>query len=117
VTAARREFTSYLRSVANSEANLDAAALIFGELIANAIMYGRDPITVSVDSRAPYALLIVEDGGLGFVREDLRPLDTTSTGGRGFAIATNLARSLHVERLPGRFRITAELPVKIRPDA
>ncbi len=114
VTAARREFTAHLRDVANGEANFDAAALIFGELIANAIKYGRDPITATVESSDRYALLVVEDGGAGFVSEQLQPPEPTATGGRGFAIATQLARSIAVERLGDRFRITVELPVKIK---
>jgi len=117
VTAARREFTAHLRTVANGEANFDAAALIFGELIANAIKYGQDPITAKLESNARYALLVVEDGGGGFVREQLRPPEPTATGGRGFAIATTLARSIVLEQLPDRFRITVELPVRIRSQA
>lgn len=117
VTAARREFTAHLRAVANGEANFDAAALIFGELIANAIKYGRDPIVAKVESNAAYAQLVIEDGGGGFVSDHLRPPEPTSTGGRGFAIATTLARSIQLEKLPGCFRITVELPVKIRRPA
>ncbi len=114
MTAARREFTAHLRTVANGEANFDAAALIFGELIANAIKYGRDPISAHVELSARYARLVVEDGGNGFLHEDLQPPEPTATGGRGFAIATTLARSIEIERLPDCFRITVELPVKLR---
>ena len=113
VTAARREFTAHLRRLSRSEANLEAAALIFGELIANAIKYGNDPITATLEHGERYARLVIEDGGRGFVREHLRAPEPTSTGGRGFAIATTLARSIRLEQLADRFRITVELPVMI----
>jgi len=114
VTSARREFAVRLRDTTTSDANLDASALIFGELIANAIKYGQDPITATLErgeSGGSRTRLIVEDGGRGFVRDDVREPDPTSTGGRGFAIATKLARSIRLEHMPGRFRITVELPV------
>jgi anti-sigma regulatory factor (Ser/Thr protein kinase) len=94
VTTARREFTAHLRRLSRSEANLEAAALIFGELIANAIKYGDDPITATLERGEQYARLVIEDGG-------------------GFAIATKLARSIRLEQLSDRFRITVELPVAI----
>ncbi len=113
VTAARREFTAHLRSVSRSEANLEAAALIFGELIANAIKYGDDPITATLECNDRCATLVIEDGGAGFVREELRPAEPHATGGRGFAIATTLAKSIRLEQLTDRFRITVELPVVV----
>lgn len=114
VTTARREFAARLRDTMTSDANLDASALIFGELIANAIKYGQNPITATLERGERGGCrtrLIVEDGGHGFARDEVREPDPSATGGRGFAIATKLARSIQLERLPGRFRITVELPV------
>jgi len=71
VTTARREFTAHLRRLSRSEANLEAAALIFGELIANAIKYGDDPITATLERGEQYARLVIEDGGAGFSCEHL----------------------------------------------
>lgn len=113
VTTARREFTAHLRRLSRSEANLEAAALIFGELIANAIKYGDDPITATLERGEQYARLVIEDGGAGFSCEHLPAPEPTATGGRGFAIATKLARSIRLEQLSDRFRITVELPVAI----
>jgi anti-sigma regulatory factor (Ser/Thr protein kinase) len=116
VTTARHYLTSYLHDHAETGADCEAAELILGELLANAIKYGREPIQVRIASGERGAVLTVEDCGEGFRVDRLALAEPLAPGGRGVALATAFARSLRVDCVKkdgGRFRVTVELPLRL----
>jgi len=117
-SAARRQFASYVAQHAMPDSDLAAAQLIFGELLTNALRYGRAPIFAQVRRAGGHALLQVEDAGpcfslgalCGFVESG-----EFREGGRGLMIVGVLSPSVRVDRLDRqRCRVTAELPVHLR---
>ena len=119
VSAARRDFTEYLKACSDERATPDygAAAIIFGELVGNAVKYGREPISVWVEPGASHALLHVRDCGSCFELKRLRVAETGAIGGRGVTIVAALARSLTVRVLDKECCVTAELPVRLMGEA
>jgi len=113
VTNARREFWSHLNDRCEKPSDPDAAALIFGELVANAMKYGREPIVAWVDYGQSHAMLYVEDSGDCFSLTQVGSAGPQQIGGRGIQIASCLARSLRIDHLAGsRCRVTVELPAR-----
>jgi anti-sigma regulatory factor (Ser/Thr protein kinase) len=111
---ARREFAAYIKRAAAPESDCQAAVLIFGELVANALLHGRGAVRSSVAPGDTCAILWVEDAGEGFALEGVRQPVQGQVGGRGIFIAKSLARSIRTARVgPDRFRVTVELPVRL----
>jgi anti-sigma regulatory factor (Ser/Thr protein kinase) len=111
---ARKEFAAYIRRAGAPEPDCQAAILIFGELVANALTHGRGTVQASVCPGAPYAVLWVEDAGEGFTLDHVQQPVRGQLGGRGILIAKSLARSIHTARVGhDRFRVTVELPVQL----
>jgi len=115
VSAARRDFSLYLQARSDERAAPDfgAEAIIFGELVGNAVKYGREPISVWVEPGPSHALLHVSDCGNCFDLARLRTADPGEIGGRGVTIASALARSLTVRVHDSECCVTAELPVRL----
>jgi anti-sigma regulatory factor (Ser/Thr protein kinase) len=114
-TAARREFSAHLREHAEPLEHIPSSELIFGELLANAIKYGREPISAELRAGTPYAVLTVEDGGDGFGVDRIPRPEALASGGRGVQLATTFAKSLRVDRTDGGpCRVTVELPVRFK---
>jgi anti-sigma regulatory factor (Ser/Thr protein kinase) len=119
VSAARRDFSRYLEACSDERAAHDygAAAIIFGELVGNAVKYGREPISVWVEPGPSHALLHVRDCGSCFELKKLRTSESGAIGGRGVSIVAALARSLTVRVLDSECCVTAELPVRLTSEA
>lgn len=109
----RRHLLAYLRSRATQGSDLDAAALIFGELVGNVVRHAPGPISVELVWERATAVLRVVDNGPGFDWDGLPMLPAMyAESGRGLFIASSVAESLEVCRLAGNgTQATARLPV------
>lgn len=113
----RREFTEFITRHAAPDSDLDAANLIFGELVANAVENSDQPVWVSLNWATERPMLSVNDLGPGFEL----PTDTTmpegiSIRGRGLPIVTHLTDRLEVAaKAAGGSRVTATLPITRPP--
>ena len=95
--------------------DLDAAEVVVGELVANAVRHGAPPFGICVDWQDDPPVFCIVDRGRG-----MRPIypapDLNSEGGRGLllvrALAHHLVISSHDQR-PGT-RVVASLPVHRR---
>jgi signal transduction histidine kinase len=109
----RRDLLMYLQSRAAHGSDLEAAALIFGELVGNVVRHAPGPIAVDLYWEADMAVLRVIDRGPGFDWDGHARLpDRFAESGRGLFIAFSVARGLRVRRLPGSgTEATAWLPI------
>lgn len=98
---ARWQFVAHLRQYAGSDVDLEAAELIFGELIGNVVRHAPGPIDVQLSWTSEYPVLHVTDRGRGFIRNPSLPVDPLSESGRGLYIIALLARDVRAERIPG----------------
>lgn len=113
---ARSEFVAELRAHAEPAGDIDAAELIFGELVGNVVRHAPGPIDVQVEWTHEHPVLHVTDRGKGFIRNPALPIDPLSECGRGLYIISLLGRSVYVERIPGYGNhIAVELPVRALP--
>lgn len=110
---ARSDFVRYLEANANDGNAIEAAELVFGELIGNVVRHARGAIDVQLEWCDEGALLHVIDRGPEFMLAGGLPSDPLSEGGRGLFIARQLSESLAVEHV-GAYgnHVTAELRVK-----
>jgi anti-sigma regulatory factor (Ser/Thr protein kinase) len=118
VLRARRAFREQVRALAGPSSDVDAAELIYGELVANTIRYAAGAVEVRLehwDAHPP--VLVVRDHGPGMRARNLTPQhDPYAESGRGLAIVAQLAGDLEVERAEGGGTIVrATLPVTARP--
>lgn len=117
VLRARRAFREQVCALAQPPSDVDAAELIYGELVANTIRYAEGAVEVRLehwDSHPP--VLVVRDYGPG-MRERIpaRQRDPYAESGRGLAIVQQLARDVEFERAEGGGTIVrATLPVTSR---
>lgn len=109
--AARREFTRYLRGKSGQENARYDAALIFGELVANAVKCARAAVSVEVISDGWARLRVIDDGDC-FDAAVIAPQPLDAESGRGLYIANALARDLTVNLGPERCEVNATLPVR-----
>jgi len=110
---ARTAFVAYLRSRASADSDLDAAELIFGELVGNVVKHAPGPITIELvwDSESP--TLRIADRGPGFDLRTMLPADLMAEGGRGLFLATTFGADLRVAKVAeGGSRVSAILPVR-----
>jgi anti-sigma regulatory factor (Ser/Thr protein kinase) len=113
---ARSDLLAYLRKRAAEESDLEAAELIFGELVGNVVRHAPGPIAVELEWQDGLAVLRIRDFGEGFDwQEPALPRNIMAEGGRGLFLVHQLARALAIERLPDAgMRATAHLPVRLR---
>lgn len=108
----RRQFTDYVRRHAAPGADVDAAALTFSELVANAFEHGGGAVWVSVDWTDELPVLTVRDMGPSFEFAAVGTAADHEERGRGLAIATSLAKDLEVAaRNSGGSTVTATLDI------
>jgi anti-sigma regulatory factor (Ser/Thr protein kinase) len=98
---ARKEFVEHLRKLRPGSTTLNAAELIFGELVGNVVRHAPGPIDVQLDLSQRNPVLHVIDRGVGFIRDPSLPADPLSESGRGLYIVAQLAKSVRVERIAG----------------
>ncbi len=100
-TEARKGFVAQLRMLDPTETALDAAEVVFGELVGNVVRHAPGPIDVQLDLSGPQPTLHVIDRGMGFIRDPALPADPLSESGRGLYIIAQLGAGTRVERIPG----------------
>lgn len=106
----RREFMALLRRDASGD--FDAAELIYGELIGNAVRHAPGRITVRLDWPSDEPALTVHDEGASFVPKTTLPDDPLSESGRGLFIVKQLASSLRIRDIEADgSKVVAVLPV------
>jgi anti-sigma regulatory factor (Ser/Thr protein kinase) len=113
----RRAFRECLTSIAEPSSDVDAAELIYGELVANTVRYANGAVEVRlelVDHHPP--TLIVRDHGPGLRCHPWTPRrDPYAESGRGLGIVELLARDVAVDQPEGGgTMIRAVLPVTPR---
>jgi anti-sigma regulatory factor (Ser/Thr protein kinase) len=115
----RFDLLAYLKSRAALDSDLEAAALIFGELVGNVVRHAPGPITVEIFWERGNAVLRVVDKGPGFEWSGSVTLpEIMAESGRGLYIARSVARALHVRRLAGNgTEATAWLPVSLKTES
>ncbi|MEA2784301.1 MAG: hypothetical protein QOF71_405 [Candidatus Eremiobacteraeota bacterium] len=114
----RPEIRRFLEKQADAgESDLDAAELVVGELVANAVRHGAPPFGICIDWHDDPPMLCVVDRGRG-----MRPMypapDTFSERGRGLLLVRALAGEVVVDSASaGRegTRVVVALPVQRRP--
>ena len=116
----RRAFRSCLAQLAESSEGIDAAELIYGELVANTVRHAPGDVRVRLelhDSEAP--VLIVCDHGPGLHCYPWTPRrEPYAESGRGLGIVEMLARDVEVDSARGGGTvIRATLPVQPRAAA
>lgn len=121
VLGERRTFRARLASIAKPPSDIDAAELIYGELVANTIRHANGSVEVrveTVDAHPP--VLVVRDHGPG-MRPGRRPAapdgELLAESGRGLAIVETLAERVEVA-IPedGGTIVRAVLPVTLNAE-
>jgi anti-sigma regulatory factor (Ser/Thr protein kinase) len=110
-TAARRDFAHYLKSKPAGDIERYDAALIFGELVSNAVKCARTSVSVELLEDG-WAELRVTDDGECFDTSNICPQPLDAQSGRGLYIVNQLARHLSVCSDNQRCEVTATLPIR-----
>lgn len=113
----RRAFGECLTSLAEPPSDVEAAELIYGELVANTVRYANGAVEVRlelVDHHPP--VLVVRDHGPGLRCRPVNPRrDPYAESGRGLGIVELLARDVAVDDAEGGGTVVrAVLPVTPR---
>ena len=109
--AARAGFADHLREFATRDSDIEAAEIIFGELIGNVLRHAPGPIQIDVDwTKERRARLRIHDTGPRFQCNPSLPSDSVQSG-RGLYIVASLAHELRVSRRDSGSTVTAVLPV------
>ncbi|HYW52561.1 MAG TPA: ATP-binding protein [Dongiaceae bacterium] len=116
----RRAFRECLTAIADPASDVDAAELIYGELVANTVRYANGSVEAQlelVDNKPP--VLVVRDRGPGLRCHPWTPRrDPYAESGRGLGIVELLARDVAVQDADGGGTvIRAVLPVTPRKAA
>ena len=116
--AIKQDYLAAISAYAGRHADVSACALIFSELVGNALRHapGRLSLSLSTDEKGLW--LHVMDEGRGFDAEPALPEDIWSESGRGLFLVKALADAVVVQRLPqfGSY-IKVQLPVAASPAA
>jgi anti-sigma regulatory factor (Ser/Thr protein kinase) len=116
----RRAFRDCLVSLAEPPSGVDAAELIYGELVANTVRYATGAVEVHLEmSRSNRPVLVVRDHGPGLHVLPWTPRrDPLAESGRGLGIVELLAHDVAVgDAEGGGTVIRATLPVTAREPA
>ena len=111
---ARTAFMRHLARYATSDSDLEAAELIFGELVGNVVRYAPGPIDVGLEWLAPQPALHVVDTGPPFAMDTRPPQDALSEGGRGLFLCGLLGEDLSVTRTAHGNHVRITLPVRAK---
>lgn len=98
--AIKQDYLAAVSAYAGPDADVSACALIFSELVGNALRHapGRLSLSLSTDEKGIW--LHVMDEGTGFDAEPALPKDIWSESGRGLFLVQALADEVVVHRLP-----------------
>jgi len=111
---ARRDLIAHLRDRATDDSDIDAAALVYGELVGNVVRHAPGPIAVALEWHAGIAVLKVRDHGPGFDIRSVAAPDPLAESGRGLFIVRSIAQFLRVVRRESGTEAVAWLPVRRR---
>jgi signal transduction histidine kinase len=119
VLGQRRAFRECLGSIAGPLDGVDAAELIFGELVANTVRYAKGSVEVQLEMGGKRPVLVVRDHGPGLRVMPWSPQrDPLAESGRGLGIVELLAHHIAVgDAEGGGTVIRATLPVTARERA
>ena len=95
---ARTQLVQYLRERTHDVALVEAAELVFGELIGNVVRHAPGPVEVELDWNQGRPVLHVMDSGPAF-RVPNRLPDELSESGRGLFIVQMVSKELCVDRI------------------
>ncbi len=98
------------------EDDVATCELVFGELLANALKYGENPVSAAIEIEDDHVRLEVEDAGKCFSIPPRLAAPLDSIGGRGLFIASALTWSLEVDRSSDRCRVVASLQRRRAPE-
>ncbi len=116
----RRAFRDCLVSLAEPPSGVDAAELIYGELVANTVRYAKGAVEVHLEMNGSgRPVLVVRDHGPGLNVVPWPPRrDPLAESGRGLGIVELLAHNVAVgDAEGGGTVIRATLPVTARKPA
>jgi len=97
VARTRHEFRKWLEGCVGTDLPLTEYELVFGELVTNAVRYGRAPINVEAEYVERRLKIRVEDWGGCFEIAKARPQAPLAEGGRGLDIVKTLASNMTVK--------------------
>jgi len=113
---ARGEFVAYLREYAAEAGEVEAAELVFGELVGNVVRHAPGAIDIDVEWTNGSPKLHVLDRGPAFRAPSHLPDDLLSESGRGLFIVRQLSKNVTVEHVPGYGNhVAVELPLHRKP--
>lgn len=100
---ARSTFVAHLRQLDLEPESVNAAALVFGELVANVVRHAPGPMEVEFKLEEKDLLLRVRDRGPNFMPGVVSslPADVMSEGGRGLFLVEKYASFQSVEKRTG----------------
>jgi anti-sigma regulatory factor (Ser/Thr protein kinase) len=116
----RRAFRDCLVALAGPLSGVDAAEVIYGELVANTVRYAKGAVEVHLEmSGSKRPVLVVRDHGPGLrVMPRSSQRDPLAESGRGLGIVELLAHNVAVQdAVGGGTVIRATLPVTARESA
>jgi anti-sigma regulatory factor (Ser/Thr protein kinase) len=114
--ALRREFMDLLH--ARGRGDFEAAELVYGELVGNAVRHARGPIGIRLEWDDEHPVLIVHDRNQRFRPPCDLPDDPMAESGRGLFLVKTLALDFRIEDLDHGSRVVARLPIqRVRPPA
>ncbi|MEA2663355.1 MAG: hypothetical protein QOI11_299 [Candidatus Eremiobacteraeota bacterium] len=115
----RRNFRDRLQKLPAPPCDVDAAELIYGELVANTIRYANGAVEARLELGPRGRVLVVRDHGPGLRVVPWTPRrDPYAESGRGLAIVEMLARDVDVEPAEGGGTVVrAVLPEAEKPPA
>lgn len=98
---ARSHFVEFLHSIQSDTNFIDAAELVFGELLGNVVRHAPGPVEITVDLNDDSMVLHVVDSGPPLAASKRRklPEDVLSERGRGLFIIQQLASDVRIEHL------------------
>ncbi len=108
--ATRSAFAIFLRDIGAPEAEVFAAEIVIGELLANTYRYTAGDVRVTFDLDSCGASLAVSDRGAGPRLPATLP-DPQSETGRGLYIVQSLAEAIEATQRDGWTEIRADLRV------
>jgi signal transduction histidine kinase len=98
----RRRFRELILSLPSAACDVDAAELIFGELVANVVRHARGEVEVRLEIAGRAPVLVVRDHGPGLRGAPMGAApDAYAESGRGLAIVRRLSRRVAVRPAPG----------------
>jgi anti-sigma regulatory factor (Ser/Thr protein kinase) len=109
----RSACTSAFQDHCASQAQTQALAQVYGELVSNVVRHAPGRITILLELDGTTARLVVSDCGTGIVPQPKLPADPLSESGRGLFIAAQLAAELHITRnAEGGSLVCAAIPCR-----